>query len=470
MATTFTIGQKLLAASAALVASTLLGTAYSGSVIRDLGAVCSTAAEVHEFDSAVATSSKMLGLERAMVLHSIFDQKEQVARYKEQYQSLSQGLDARLRRISGESLSAESQATLGVLSEAQVSWKSAHTELEALLTGQKVDLAQNLLNSRIAPSADKMQRAAEDRAEAAARSMDAERRAASAKSAVSAAILIALCLLIGSAVLILIRHITSQLTRISKALSESAGQVETAAAQVSSTSQSLAHGSSEQAASLEETSASSEQISSMSHRNAGNTQSAVGLMNQSQQKFTDTNRKLELMVVAMGDINASSAKISKIIKVIDEIAFQTNILALNAAVEAARAGEAGLGFAVVADEVRNLAQRCAQAARDTAGLIEESITTSNDGQAKVDEVAGAIHAITEESVKVRNLVEEVNQSSQEQTRGIEQVAKAIVQMEKLTQDSAASAEEGAAAAKELTQQSAALKEVVCSLLEMVGSK
>ena len=139
----------------------------------------------------------------------------------------------------------------------------------------------------------------------------------------------------------------------------------------------------------------------------------------------------------MGDIKASSDKVAKIIKVIDEIAFQTNILALNAAVEAARAGEAGMGFAVVADEVRNLAQRCAQAAKDTAALIEESIVKSNDGKTKVDQVAVAIRAITEESAKVKTLVDEVSLGSQEQTRGIEQVAKALTQMEQVTQQSAA---------------------------------
>ena len=162
----------------------------------------------------------------------------------------------------------------------------------------------------------------------------------------------------------------------------------------------------------------------------------------------------------MGEINTQSGKISKIIKVIDEIAFQTNILALNAAVEAARAGEAGMGFAVVADEVRNLAQRCAQAARDTAALIEESIAKSNDGKVKVDEVADAIRAITEESAKVKTLVDEVNLGSQEQARGIEQIGKAITQMEQVTQTTAASAEESAAAAEELNAQSETLKDIV----------
>jgi methyl-accepting chemotaxis protein/methyl-accepting chemotaxis protein-1 (serine sensor receptor) len=160
--------------------------------------------------------------------------------------------------------------------------------------------------------------------------------------------------------------------------------------------------------------------------------------------------------------------VAKIIKVLDEIAFQTNILALNAAVEAARAGEAGMGFAVVADEVRNLAQRCAQAAKDTAALIEESIVKSNDGKTKVDQVAVAIRAITEESAKVKTLVDEVSLGSQEQTRGIEQVAKALTQMEQVTQQSAAHAEESAAAAEELTAQASTLMEVVHQLSAMVG--
>src|SRR4029077_12632547 len=146
----------------------------------------------------------------------------------------------------------------------------------------------------------------------------------------------------------------------------------------------------------------------MAHANTDNSHSAAGLVTQSEQKFTETNEKLERTVGAMEEISSSNAGVAKTIKIIDEIAFQTNILALNAAVEAARAGVAGMGFAVVADEVRNLAQRCAQAAKDTAALIEESIAKSNDGKAKVDQVADAIRSITESAGKVKTLVDEVN--------------------------------------------------------------
>ena len=145
-------------------------------------------------------------------------------------------------------------------------------------------------------------------------------------------------------------------------------------------------------------------------------------MTQVSERVAAANRSLGEMVAAMGSITASSGKIAQIIRVIDEIAFQTNILALNAAVEAARAGEAGMGFAVVADEVRNLAQRSAQAAKDTAALIEESIAVSNGGTSKVGSVAEAIKAITELAAEVSTLVEEVSVGSTEQAKGIEQIA------------------------------------------------
>lgn len=266
----------------------------------------------------------------------------------------------------------------------------------------------------------------------------------------------------------LIRRINAHLTGVIKEVAEGAEHVASAATQISSASQSLAQGTSEQAASLEETSASTEEINSMARRNTENSHSAAELVKQSELKFADTNRSLQDMVLAMGEINTSSDKISKIIKVIDEIAFQTNILALNAAVEAARAGEAGMGFAVVADEVRNLAQRCAQAAQDTAVLIEESIAKSNDGKLKVDQVTKAIQVITEQATQVKTLVDEVHLGSQEQTRGIEQIGHAIIQMEQVTQKAAASAEESASAAAELTAQSASLKSVVDRLSNIAG--
>jgi methyl-accepting chemotaxis protein len=268
----------------------------------------------------------------------------------------------------------------------------------------------------------------------------------------------------------MITALNKQVSRAVSELTEGAEQIASAATQVSSSSQSLAQGSSEQAASIEETSASSEEINSMARKNMDNSRSTAALVGQSQEMFAKTNRQLEEMIVSMDEINESSGKISKIIKVIDEIAFQTNILALNAAVEAARAGEAGMGFAVVADEVRSLAQRSAQAAKDTAILIEESISKSNGGKIKVDQVASAIRGITEDSSKIKTLVDEVSLGSEEQSRGLEQIARAITQMEQVTQTTAANAEESAAAAEELNAQSEALRDVVARLDALVGGE
>ena len=172
-------------------------------------------------------------------------------------------------------------------------------------------------------------------------------------------------------------------------MSEAAEKVATAAGQVSrSQPVAGAGGVGSRPSSLEETSASTEEIASITRKNADHALQVAGLMQDRRRARSEVNQTLDRMVEKMKEIDASSNKIARIIKVIDEIAFQTNILALNAAVEAARAGEAGLGFAVVADEVRNLAQRCAQAARDTARLIEDSIATSRDGNSRLDQMAG----------------------------------------------------------------------------------
>jgi len=274
----------------------------------------------------------------------------------------------------------------------------------------------------------------------------------------------------GGSVYVLEKQVSKPLRDLVARLSDGALHIANSATQVSSSSQSLSKDSSHQAASLEETSASSEEINAMAQRNTDSCRTAADLMSMSQTKFSHTNKSLHELVAAMEEINSSSGKISKIIKVIDEIAFQTNILALNAAVEAARAGEAGAGFAVVADEVRTLAQRSAQAARDTAELIEESISKSNSGKHKVDEVTLAIKAVTEESTKVKTLVDQINLSSTEQTQGIGNITRAISQMEQLTQTSAASAQQSASAAGELTEQSDSLEDIVRILSSVVNGE
>ncbi len=258
------------------------------------------------------------------------------------------------------------------------------------------------------------------------------------------------------------------LNRASVDLHMNSVEIATATQEIASSAQSLASGASDQAASIEEISASSEEIRSIATRNSDNASNAVQFVASSAHRFADANRSLEQMVATMGEIRTESSKISGVIKVIDEIAFQTNLLALNAAVEAARAGEAGMGFAVVADEVRNLAQRCATAAKETAFLIEGSIARANKGTQKVSEVASAIRIITEDVSKITDIVKQVNQASQEQTRGVEQVSKALSHLEAVTQRNAASAEESASCAEELNSQSTMLKSVIREISLLVG--
>lgn len=303
---------------------------------------------------------------------------------------------------------------------------------------------------------------------------DAESETArTARSAISsswwiASVLTVLSLGMGGVVVLVIREMSRALKRATEELHGGAAQVAAASAQIASSSQSLAQGASEQAASVQESSAASQQVSAVTRANTERSDVAANLVGESQKSFAETAQALEEAVDAMKNVEAQSGRISKIIKVIDEIAFQTNILALNAAVEAARAGDAGMGFAVVADEVRNLAQRSAEAARDTATMIEESIAKSSLGKSMVDKVAAGLTLVKEKSGELAVLVTQISASGKEQARGVEQINHSLNRVGQVTQDTAASAEEGAAAAEELTSQSRTLQSIVEKLSALVG--
>ena len=360
--------------------------------------------------------------------------------------------------------------TLGLLESKLERWVSLYGDYRGLTKEGKSLEAMGLMNEQILPILQDADQATGKLAEIQRGLLASSAQAAESSVSRNRWIAVLLGSLSVVAVLAMLfqgRKISASLLHAIADMAEGAGFVAAAAGQVSSSSQSLAQGSTEQAAALEETSATSQEINSMARKNSDHSRQVAELVTRSQQGFLQTNRSLDQMVVAMGEISMQGVKISKIIKVIDEIAFRTNILALNAAVEAARAGQAGLGFAVVAQEVGKLSERCAEAARDTAALIQESIAKSNEGKLKVGQVAGAIQAITGEVGKVKSLVDQVNQGSQEQAMGIEQIGKAIRQMEQVTQKTAAHAVESAAAAEELNAQSETVMDIVGRLRAMV---
>jgi methyl-accepting chemotaxis protein/methyl-accepting chemotaxis protein-1 (serine sensor receptor) len=474
---TMSFGAKLTTAQAALTVILFLVGGFSIFTIVALRGELSSAADVEAVKSQLLAEvevgvAKMTAAQKSMVLGGLTSDTAGIAAARSVMQQQLDLGRANLDRLKSMGSSAGVASMQAEVAGSVAEWARLTPMLIAALEGQRFDEATRLQSADFQPLAERVssqaRRAVEAQREEMKRSVDtAQTRAASAQW-----IAIFLCVLaVGAAAFSFhtVRGSNLQLRLITSEIAEGASQVASAAGQVSSASQSMAQGSSEQAASLEQTSASTEEINSMTQKNAENARTAASEVETVDRMLKETNTKVGEMISSMREINASSEKIGRIIKVIDEIAFQTNILALNAAVEAARAGEAGMGFAVVADEVRNLAQRSAQAAKDTSELIEESIVRSNEGKSKLDDVAQWVSKVVGNAARISVLANEVHVGSQEQARGIDQISRSVAQMRSVTQSTAASAEQSASAGEMMSSQASRLNDAVTRLRQLVGA-
>jgi len=472
----WTIGKKLMAAASSMLL-VILGFTFSSlnsldKVSSELTTSTRLTTELALAGNLKATANIMRTGQRGVLLLTLQKDAKGVEKQQQDYAKYYQTereLLARLRPL----LVTDKAKELTSALESQVEQHAAcFREVAELCAADKIDEAAALYRQKGLPAGVAMEKAAAELTELVAQLLKVSSTNGADKvgSARWTAIFMNVMALVVAAIMIFIVRGTSQtLRRMAAELSEGSGQIHAATAQVSSASQSLAQAASQQSASMQETSSSSEQVTSMMRKNTENSKAAAQFMDTVDARVADGNAALDQMVASMQEITSSSAKISKIIKAIDEIAFQTNILALNAAVEAARAGEAGMGFAVVADEVRSLSHRSAQAAQDTAALIEESIGKSNEGSAKLQQMAEVIRSITESTSKVKALVDEVSLGSDEQARAIDGISSAIAQMTQVTQATAANSEETAAASQEMAAQAQTLNQIAMQLRTMVGA-
>src|SRR5579885_1574916 len=466
-----TIGKQLMGSSLAMLGLTVVLSVSSLSTTGSLGNELSktasvTAREMELAGAAAADAANMLSAERGMLLRLALGDQTTATTLNASFTAYAHDLSREIEQMGSLATDGERHTANERMSRALEAWLPAHEQLWQLCSKQDYQTAFKVFDEKVAPQAREMQAAANQVVQVAHRLLEVEKRRATELPVEARWVAMSLLVIsvgMGALGVWIVRGATRSLRQMARNMSGTAAEVLEASQQISSLSEQLAKGASDQAASLEETSASSTEISSMTQRNAEHAQAATAIVAQVDEQVKLANRNLSQMIASMQNIADSSKKI-------EQIAFQTNLLALNAAVEAARAGEAGLGFAVVADEVRSLAQRCSEAARDTGALINAAVSSSNEGSSRLNGVVSVISEITGSAAKVRQMVSAVNEASQDQARGISQIADGLSRMEKVTQQTAASAEQGTKASRQMDTQAHALQQVVHELLTMVDER
>ncbi len=472
---TWTIGRRIVAgfATVLLIAAAIGGFALSRvqQIAADTGALTA-----QTLPSIVAFASiESLVKENFINTTQHINETDEaaMAAIEKEMNAKSETLTGLYKEVEALLSSAAAKQNYELIKPQRVAYRDMRAQILALSRKDEKASAQTWINTQLLPVYQKYTAALQNciKANREDAALSAAQAAASIRQTrIGVPVGTLFAVLVGTALAFVItRMINRVLWSVSSEVRDGAGQVGQAATQVNLASQSLAQGTSEQAASLEETSASLEEITSMTSRNAESAATAKTLANVTRTTAESGSSDMQAMTSAMAAIKTSSDAIAKIIKTIDEIAFQTNILALNAAVEAARAGEAGAGFAVVAEEVRALAQRCAQAARETTTSIEDSIQKAGHGVAISDKVATSLQQIVENARKVDELIAEIATASKEQTQGLNQIVTAVSQMDTVTQSLAAGAEESAASAQEMHGQALSLEHTISQLDALVGN-
>jgi len=347
-------------------------------------------------------------------------------------------------------------------------------EFVPLVKAKNLDAARNCIQQRLRPSYQSHRASVDKLVEATNKAVEVDAASMNRTLLFSKAIAVggplAAILLVSITGYLIVRSTSKTLRHVCTDLEGNASKVSGVASMIASSGQAIAQDTTQQAASLEETSASMEELASMTHQNAANAAKARELAGHTKVAADQSMGSMQALASAMGEIKQSSEGISRIIKTIDEIAFQTNILALNAAVEAARAGEAGAGFAVVAEEVRALAQRSAAAARETSAMIAGAVNTSEQGASLSEVVRSSLEVMLAKAQELNELVTEIANACSQQTQGISQVNVALTQMDKSTQDTAARTEESASAGRELEANASALMSSLGELQTFVDGR
>ncbi|MGE5583614.1 MAG: methyl-accepting chemotaxis protein, partial [Bacillota bacterium] len=416
----------------------------------------------------------MLIISRSIRGTTIFTDTASIEFEKSQTATARDIIDKTVASLQKMPLSAEEKAGLVNFTDALINIWPINDQVDELVQAGKYKEAAALLVFK----ADPMMQDGIDRLDRVISLAEKENEAAhhSARLAYYGALGLMIAVGLASAVfsiftaLVITRQTVKPIDKIIAGINRSSVQIAEASSQLAAAGRQLSAGSSQQATAIEETSSTLEESASMLLQNSESNKEATRLAGLTKESAEKGHREMEIMMSSMSEIKKSGDKIAKIIKVIDDIAFQTNILALNAAVEAARAGEAGLGFAVVAEEVRNLAQRSAQAAKDTTAMIENNAELTNQGVIVADKVREALNEITGQAQKVNELMTEIAAAGREHYKGVEQVSTAIAEMEKVMLQNSSSAKQTASASEELNAQAQNLREMVRQLSELVHGR